>query len=361
VERTPEAVAETPVERTVRADSTKLEDVVKNLNSAVSDVDKILEELNLGGSISYLVESPKMPEESPTDYNNEDYSQYMESFSSKFEATMTPDTSYDESIFCAQPAESPESPDNRNNSLSATPETKFSIGSFIRSSPQGIASDKSGSGTNSPILSPRVSSPRTTLIGQRGSVTLTASPTESSPAIAIPSKPKLISEQAAVGSPGRFRNSPKPGTTKLPPHKMLMMHSQTSKYMAHNRGSSNYDSLKAASSPSLGGSPNSNNSSPVTSPTSHRKSSIIDESGNVYTEVIKLDDLSADPKGEVDPRYELDLTVNAGSKQKNSAFRDPNKTVLDLNEEIEDIDSLLENVMMTIGPSNNNNADINWD
>jgi hypothetical protein len=30
----------------------------------------------------------------------------------------------------------------------------------------------------------------------------------------------------------------------------------------------------------------------------------------VYTEVIKLDDLSADPKGEVDPRYELDLTVN---------------------------------------------------
>ncbi len=33
------------------------------------------------------------------------------------------------------------------------------------------------------------------------------------------------------------------------------------------------------------------------------------ENGNVYTEMVKLDDLSADPKEVVDPRFELDLTV----------------------------------------------------
>jgi len=33
------------------------------------------------------------------------------------------------------------------------------------------------------------------------------------------------------------------------------------------------------------------------------------ENGNEYTEVVKLDDLAAEPMGEVDPRFELDLTL----------------------------------------------------
>lgn len=265
--------------------------IVQNLQTAVSDVDKILEELNLGESpvdaSSSQLESPKAPEEPQIDSNTDFYDHYM---NTKLDDTLMMDANnnkngnddiYDFGL--------KSSTDNTPSVMESTNEAKSprdASGSFLRSQPQGIKTpdrpDRPVSVVDSPTLSPR-GSPRT-LIGQRGSTSLNSSPKEASSAIAIPPKAKaaVTTAEPQVGSP-RFRHSPKPGTTKLPPHKMLMMHSPTSKYMSGSRGSGNGDSLKAASAPVLGvPASNSNTSSPVTSPTSHRKSSIIDGTSSLF-------------------------------------------------------------------------------
>ncbi len=265
----PENIDQAPTDLTGTMTNTASSDVVAKLGNAVSEVDKILEDFANGGSQADVLdqlESPKAPEELQVDYNNaEYYDQYMDTFNTKFGETLMiggNNNTVNDDMYNLSLKNSTD--DSTPPSLEQIAETKFQTGSFIRSQPQGIKSpEHSGSVIDSPKISPR-GSPRT-FIGQRGS------PNEPSGAIAIPSKPKVVADP--VGSP-RFRNSPKPGNTKLPPHKMLMMHSQTSKYMSGSRGSGNLDSLKATSAPSLGS--NSNTSSPVTSPTSHRKSSIVD-------------------------------------------------------------------------------------
>ena len=132
---------------------------------------------------------------------------------------------------------------------------------FARTLPLAVQSLEESAANDSHNSFQRATSPRAAFIGQRGSKNVNSTEqSTTSPQSSHSTSPKTMDSPT-----GSRRTAHKGGSAKLPPHKMLMNHAHTSKYMSHNRGSSNIESPNTSKA-----------SSPTTSPTPRGSTAIVD-------------------------------------------------------------------------------------